>query len=331
MLDIVVTHYREAWEIGEKLFRIIGLQRCINFDDVHVKVVNDGGNRLPEDKLAELPYSVEQIDIPHGGVSAARNAGIEHATGRWIMFCDFDDSFASIFSLREIMTLLKTDDYDMLWCRIIAEDYMDGKQLLYYVPDKQRYVFCHGKVYRTAFLKEKNVRFREDLVFNEDSCFNAVIIARTPASRIGEIRSPVPLYCWIRRPSSVTNSGREDEAAYGHFRRNLIVTSEYEDTGDERLPGMVTRTAYDTFYMIHGKRNGMQMKRRIQDEFTPWISDRLDVYGKVDDATLDEIKRIAALELLELGERIPDSHEQIAKWVAEIVSIYRAARNKEAK
>jgi glycosyltransferase involved in cell wall biosynthesis len=331
MLDIVITHYDEPFEVGEKLFRMIALQRCVDFEQIRVMVVNDGGNRLPEDKLSGLPYPVEQIDIKHGGISAARNAGIDHATGRWIMFCDFDDNFASIFSLREIMNLLNTDDYDMLWCRIVAEDYVSGKELLYYVPAKQRFVFCHGKVYRVQFLKEAGIRFREDLVFNEDSCFNAIIIAHTPHTRIGEISSPVPIYSWIRRPHSVTNSGREDEASYGHFRRNMIVTEEYQSTGDTRYYGMLTRTVYDTYYMVFGKRNSMQMRRRILDEFTPWIAERIEAFGQVDNDDLAEIRSIARMELVEPDELIPDDFERISRWVKSIVDIYRKANKEEVQ
>ena len=331
MLDIVITHYNEPFEVGEKLFRMIGLQRCVDFEQIRVMVVNDGGSRLPEEKLSGLPYPVEQIDIPHGGVSAARNAGIDHATGRWIMFCDFDDNFASIFSLREIMNLLNTNDYDMLWSRIIAEDYVNGKQLLYYVPEKQRFVFCHGKVYRVQFLKDEGIRFREDLVFNEDSCFNAVIIAHTPHTRIGEIKSPVPIYSWIRRQQSVTNSGRVDEASYGHFKRNLIVTGEYENGNDDRYYGMLTRTVYDTYYMVFGSRNSMQMRRRILDEFTPWAESRVDDFGRVSDDDLMEIRSIARMELVEPDEIVPDDYERVSRWLKSVVGIYRKTSKKEVQ
>lgn len=326
MLDIIVTHYKEPFNVGKKMFDMIGLQRCIDFEQIRVVVVHDGTDPFPEENFAEYPYQVEQIAIPHGGVSNARNAGIDNCKAKWIMFCDFDDSLTSIYSLREILNVLNTDNYDMLWCKISAEDYVDGKKNLYFVPEKQRYVFCHGKVYRVEFLKESGIRFREELVFNEDSCFNAEIIAHTSYKRIGEMKSSIPIYSWVRRDGSVTNSGREDEASYGHFRRNQIVTGEYEQIGDSRYYGMVTRTVYDAYYMVFGKRNSMQMRRRIMDEFTPWIEERLDAFCKVEPDVLDEIRRIARMELIEPDEIVPDDHERIAKWVEGIVSVYRKTR-----
>ena len=322
MLDIVVTHYREPFEVGEKLFDMLALQRCVDFDAIRVVIIHDGTERFADERFMRYPYQVEQIVIPHGGISEARNAGIDHSKAKWVMFCDFDDNFASIFSLREIMNVLGTDGYDMLWSRILAEDYVDGKNLLYTVPEKQRFVFCHGKVYRRQFLLDSGIRFRKELVFNEDSCFNAEIIAHVHYTRIGEIKSPMPIYCWIRRENSVTNSGRQDEASYGHFKRNLIVCDEYRKMGDFRYGGMVTRTVYDTYYMVFGKRNSMQMRRRILDEFTPWVAERMDAFLDVAPEHLEEIRTIARTELTEPGEIIPDSHEQIGQWLKGIVSVY---------
>ena len=325
MLDIVVTHYKESWNIVSKFFYMLALQRCVNFDNIRVHIVHDGTEKFPDEYFNGMPFKTVQSVIEHGGVSAARNYGIDHSEGEWIAFCDCDDTFVSIYSLREMLNVLHGDSYDMIWSRLLAEDYVDEKQLLYYVPEKQRFVFCHGKVYRTAFLKEKGIRFDESLVFNEDSCFNAVIIAKTPSSRIGEFQTKMPYYAWIRRVSSVTNSGREDEATYGHFKRNMIVTSQYEE-GDERYNGMVTRSAYDAYYMVFGKRNSMQMRRRIVDEFKPWIAERINAFGKVDDKTLDEIRSISRAELIDPSELVPDEHKDIENWVKSIVSVYESTQ-----
>ena len=324
MLDIIITHYKEPWEVGEKLFQMIGLQRCVDMNDIHVTVVNDGGNELPEEKLSSLSYPVKQLNIPHAGVSAARNAGIDAATEKWVMFCDFDDNFATIYALREIINVLNTDEYDMLWCKIVAENLIKGKDVVYPVPDAQRFVFCHGKVYRREFLIEKNIRFDTELTFNEDSCFNNIIVARTHYKRIGEIKSMFNIYSWIRRENSVTNSGRDDEATLGHFRRNLKVTEEnrlYREP--ECYNGMVTRTVYDTYYMVHGKRISDGMKRQILDEFAPWIAEQIDVFGAIDDDTLQRLITVSKMELIDHDEIVYDAFELVEKWVQDIVAAYK--------
>ena len=311
MLDIVIAHYNEPWEIGRKLFWMLDLQRGIDWNQIHVTVVNDGGHRLPEDELARLCFPVEQLDIPHGGISAARNAGIDHATEEWIMFCDFDDCFASIYALRDYMTVLPADGFDFMYTAMLAED----GQKIYFTPKTQRFVFCHGKVYRRQFLIEQNIRFDEELTFQEDSLFNAIVIARTDYRRTAEITTNSPPYVWIRRENSVTNSGREDEAVYWHFRRNLLVTAEHINNHD-RYCGMVTRTCYDAYYMLFSKKISIQMKNRILTEFTPWIQERKECFGKVDEKTLETIRTIAKGELWEVP--CPDDHERIAGWINQI-------------
>ena len=316
VLDIVIAHYKEPWETGRKLFLMIDMQRCIDFSQIHVMVVNDGGNRLPEDELARLSYPVEQIDIEHGGISKARNTGIDHGSEPFIMFCDFDDTFTNIYALRDILSVLPCD-YDMLWTQLLVEDYLNGREMLYITPDRQKFVFIHGKVYRRQYLMEQRLRFNEEMSFQEDSLFNATITARTDFKRIGQIKAPSSPYVWIRRQNSVTNSGRDDEAEYWHFRRNLEVTAENEPD-PEKYRGMVTRTTYDAYYMIHGRRISIGMKARILAEFIPWITPRKELFGQVSREILRKLIDVSRYELLDPNESVPDDPETVKKWLDKI-------------
>ena len=316
MLDIVITHYQEPWETGRKLFWMLDLQRGIDFSQIRVLVVNDGGHRLPEDELARLRYPVEQLDIEQGGVSKARNTGFDHGSEPFVMFCDFDDTFTNIYALRDILSILPCD-YDMLWTQLLVEDYLDGREMLYMTPDRQKFVFIHGKVYRRQYLADQRIRFNEDMCFQEDSLFNATITARTDFKRIGQIRAPSPPYVWIRRQNSVTNSGRDDEAEYWHFRRNLEVTAENEPD-PVKYRGMVTRTAYDTYYMIYGRRISLGMKSRILAEFIPWIKPRKELFGQVSGEIMKKVIDVSRYELLDPNEKTPDDPETVKKWIDKI-------------
>ena len=319
MLDIVITHYNEPYEVGRKLLWMIEFQRCIDFSEIRVTIVNDGGYRLPDGELAKFTYPISQLDIPHGGISKARNAGIDHATEPYIMFCDFDDTFTNIYALRDILSLLPCN-YDMLWSQLLVEDFLNGKEMLYLTPDRQKFVFIHGKVYSVEYLREQKIRFNEGMSFQEDSLFNATITSRDDYRRIGFIKAPSPPYVWIRRANSVTNSGRDDEATYWHFRRNLEVTAENAKDAD-KYNGMVTRTAYDAYFMLFGARIGLGMKRRILMEFTEWIKPRLEHFGKVSDEILKKIIDVSKYELLDPGETVPDDLQTVQKWLNKITEV----------
>lgn len=315
MLDIVITHYKEPWEICRKQFVMLDMQRRVDWSEVRVTVINDGGCRIPEEYLAGLSYQIEQVDIPHGGISAARNTGIENATEPWIMFCDCDDCFSNIYALEDILNVIKgasASKYDLMWSRCYEENTSSG--IISLIPKIRTFVFCHGKVYRREFLMEQGIRFDTALKMNEDSCFNAVIVART--HRIGEICSHVPPYTWIRRENSLTGQeGADDIGAYCQMHRNMVVTEENRKYRPEEYAGMVTRTAYDAYYMIHGKRITESCKQQILGEFVPWIRERMETFGAVSEGMLDEIRSISKSELLNEGESFPDDLDSVRRWL----------------
>ena len=76
------------------------LERCVNsitaqtYKRLEIILVDDGSvdsSFLLAEKLAEKDSRIRNIQVPHGGVSAARNKGLEVASGELIMFVDSDD------------------------------------------------------------------------------------------------------------------------------------------------------------------------------------------------------------------------------------------------
>ena len=321
MLDIIVTHYNEPWETGKKLFTMLDLQRGIDFARIGVILVNDGEeHRLPDACFEGRPYRVTQISIPHAGVSAARNAGLKASAAEWVAFCDFDDTYTNIYSLKTILDVLPAPDYDMLKGDLIAEDFMDGKASLTMSPDIACMVFLHGKFYRRQFLLRHDIWFDEELTFNEDSAFNAIINTCIDYTRIGNFKSFTPLYAWCRRPKSVTSTpGSTDAATWGHYRRNLKVC----EATRLRMPldhllGMVTRTCVDTYFMCKSRRVSEAMKQRIREDFIPFWEKHKPFYGVENPGTMAQIIDIARKELSEGDEDIPCDDAAVRAWLSEI-------------
>lgn len=76
------------------------LPRCIDsllgqsFTDFELLLVNDGscdGSLDVLQRYAERDERVRVLDKPNGGVSSARNHGLDNAKGEWVMFADADD------------------------------------------------------------------------------------------------------------------------------------------------------------------------------------------------------------------------------------------------
>lgn len=76
------------------------LHRCIkgilsqSYTDFELLLVNDGStDASPEicGTYARTDSRVRVLDKPNGGVSSARNLGLDNAAGRYVAFCDSDD------------------------------------------------------------------------------------------------------------------------------------------------------------------------------------------------------------------------------------------------
>ena len=98
---MIVTHYKSPFSLGKPFFDMLALQRNIDFNDVGVILINDGEeSRLPDELFKDYPYRVDNVTIPHGGVSVARNTGIRLSKADWVMVCDFDDQICSTLGLQ---------------------------------------------------------------------------------------------------------------------------------------------------------------------------------------------------------------------------------------
>ena len=121
LISIVIPYYNT-----EKY-----LERCVDsvtaqtYRNLEILLVNDGSeDRSPEiaEALAEEDERVIPVDVPHGGVSIARNAGLARARGRYIMFVDSDDWLAPRI-IGHMLRAIEHTKADLATCEIErAED-----------------------------------------------------------------------------------------------------------------------------------------------------------------------------------------------------------------
>jgi glycosyltransferase involved in cell wall biosynthesis len=87
-----------------------------------VVVIDDGSREDPTAELGDRFPQTEIIRQKHCGVSAARNRGIEMATGSWVAFLDSDDEWHPHKLERQLQALDKDPGYqichtDEIWIR----------------------------------------------------------------------------------------------------------------------------------------------------------------------------------------------------------------------
>ncbi|HBL41737.1 MAG TPA: hypothetical protein DDY98_09435, partial [Ruminococcaceae bacterium] len=162
------------------------------FADMELILVDDGSKdgsaEICDAFAAEHPNTVV-VHQPNGGVSRARNAGIEKAQGRYIGFCDADDTLDKDYYEKLLLAAEQTDS-DFSFCGMTF-DRTEGKreQPLFFpsatvveneeivakfarkmLTDGQQNSVC-CKVIRRNLIMENHVRFPTDIRIGEDKIF----------------------------------------------------------------------------------------------------------------------------------------------------------------
>ncbi|MCE1179133.1 MAG: glycosyltransferase family 2 protein [Micrococcales bacterium] len=86
LVSVVIPAYNCAATLGGALTGAL----TQTYPHIEVVVVNDGSTDETS-AIAHATPGVRVIDIPNGGVSAARNRGVAEASGEFIAVCDSDD------------------------------------------------------------------------------------------------------------------------------------------------------------------------------------------------------------------------------------------------
>lgn len=106
MSDVLISVVVPVWNAGRYLGEALESLRAQTHARFEAILVNDGSTDDSPDicrRFCRLDSRFVMVDRANGGVSAARNAGIEMAKGEWIAFMDADD----IMLPRCLQTLLE--------------------------------------------------------------------------------------------------------------------------------------------------------------------------------------------------------------------------------
>lgn len=173
-VTVIVPVYNSETTIGRCLKSIL----TQDYGNIDIVIVDDGSTDATHricTKYASNNSDINYYRKKNGGVSSARNYGIENAKGDYIAFVDSDDFVAPSY----ISSLLNNTSNSTQACCPIHETHKprnENKTIL----ENNKYdsifyncwAFPTNRLYSKNILDENSIRFRDDIYMCEDLAFN---------------------------------------------------------------------------------------------------------------------------------------------------------------
>ncbi len=193
ILSIIIPVYNSEKYIRRTLKNVV--KYC---SDCEVIIVNDGSTDSTSKILKDYNSKYDNIkcyDKTNGGVSSARNFGLNKATGEYILFLDSDDLL--IKSILNIKRIIKQTNVDIIKCDYLAQrrikisfnynvcfkDRNEGSVDINYIHRMILTTTNFNSVCFNVFKRKliKNIRFDIKYIMAEDLDFNIKLydIAKT--------------------------------------------------------------------------------------------------------------------------------------------------------
>lgn len=171
------------------------INRCIDsilkqsYGNLEIIIINDGSKDSTEEKCMKYTKNkkIKYIRIKNSGVSNARNIGIENSTGTYIMFVDSDDYIEKnmverlydninenvdlVICSKNLITINEkiSEKIDIASCTLKKENIIQLYRAKILNPP-----YC--KLYRSAIIKSKSIRFDISISIGEDLLFNILYL-----------------------------------------------------------------------------------------------------------------------------------------------------------
>lgn len=198
-----------------------------------------------------LDLDIQQICLKQNcGPGVARQTGLDAATGKYIMFCDADDTLHNVGIIEAMIMTMEDKDLDIIQTSWIEEFFNIDTNQMIYVNHFSENTWLHGKMFKREFLKQNNISFHPDLRIHEDTYFLNVACIYTDKMYFLDAFS----YVWKWSEKSITrkDNGIYRYSGYAEFIRACSLANEIRKTKrPEQMEYMVVQTSIYSYFLLH--------------------------------------------------------------------------------
>lgn len=255
------------------------LEDCLNsvlkqtYKNIEIIIVDDGS----KDKTLEIARNYKKegnnVTVVHqenGGVCAARNRGLELATGKYIMFLDADD-----YLLPEAIETFYNDMINVNAHLSVGRMFSDkenrvttgnlevwqGKEsLINFLEDHPALYGCCNRLYRRSLLE--NIRFIEGKKVHEDGFFNFLALIKLPTITVRDQCTYI-YRTNLESASHAPFSEKYFDVLYFEELERKIIEEKYPELLDKAYNGLVK--AHITMLHLFCKTKDKQYKKDIKN------------------------------------------------------------------
>lgn len=205
------------------------IQKCIEsiqdqkFSDFELLLVNDGSLDNSGglcDSYAVKDLRIQVFHKKNGGVSSARNFGLDEATGKYIIFLDSDDFFTpdTLVVCKDIIAKNSLDILQFSLQGILSNGAPSNNKTIRqnttetlspddYLKNGQMQVCAGGSCIKRSIIEDYDIRFDEKIKLAEDQLFIISSILHSQRIKYEDI----VLYNYLDNPESATHINKSQD------------------------------------------------------------------------------------------------------------------------
>lgn len=278
-----------VYNVEKYLRKCLGSLVSQTLQDIEIIVVNDGSGDHSQEIIDEFsekyPEKIRNFTKENGGLSDARNYGLDRATGEFIGFVDSDD-YVTATMFGEMYDLAKKYNAEMVVCNLQKVDEQGNvTQKLTQIPNMPEVIdlrnnfsvfsdlsyFACNKIFRKELFED--VRFKKGIHFEDIQLIPQLLLKCTTIAQTQNYH-----YQYLERTDSITKT---------HTGKGLDILNAVEDVekafhnskysdqmdalkGFQILEGIYTFLAYlafvkdkELFYKMSRKLKNFRKERKI--------------------------------------------------------------------